>query len=350
MRTYWRRRGVGLVIGLGLAGTAAGCSMHPLPGDFSRKSTYDIVEKIRCEGAEALRDIPPGHPFLKSVYIGYDFDFNITETNGLGSADNAHLLSFQGSRPSGRTVTLDVSANASLSRVAHRTFRVVESLEKLRTADCTPGRAHARPLYPITGSIGMGEIVRTYVGLERITTLGTVEGTSGIPGAPSDSPVVFSDVLTFTTTLGASADTTLTLSAVGVGSFKLTGASLFGNASRSDTHMLTVAIARDPDPVEPPSQRSRARSARSTNTESREQEYREAIKSYQTNPTSNLSNNLVTNNVLSGPNSTSYIRTLDALQQKRLPADTRVFVELERLRNKLDEDKFIDRIVELLKP
>lgn len=202
----------------------------------------------------------------------------------------------------------------------------------------------------------MDEIVHTYVGLERITTVGTpLEQNATTPvgpvaGGSSTVPIVFSDVLAFTTTLGASAKPTLTLNAVGVGSFKLTGASFFGSATRTDAHKLTVVIARDPAGAEPPALRSGAGNARASNTESKESVYRDAIRSYQTNPTNNLSNNLVANGVLDGPYSTRYIRTLDALEQKRLPADSRVYVELERLRAKDDEDKFIERLVELIKP
>ena len=357
----WCLAGVGVVA---FAAGLAGCAMHPLPGDFSRKSTYQIIEKIRCEGAESLRGIPKGHPFLKSVYIGYDFDFNITETNaaGNGTHPGAHA-SFHGARPSGRTVDLDVNANASLTRAAQRTFRIIESFEQLQTADCSPGRNRGNLLYPIAGSIGMDEIVRTYVGLERITTLapaftsgsttevGPIAGATSAPGFSSTSPVVFADVLEFTTTLGASANPTLTLSAPAVGSFKLTNLSLFGSAGRTDSHKLTVVIARDPSGAEPPAQRAARRdNSRAQNTENWERDYREAIKQYQTNPTNNLSNNLFANSVLSGPNSTRYIRTLDALQQKQLPADTRVYVELERRRSQEDEDRFLTRVIELIKP
>ncbi len=59
------------------------CSMHPLPYDVSRVSTYDIVEKLRCEAKEGLRGVPYGHPILKHTVIGYDFTFDITEDNNL---------------------------------------------------------------------------------------------------------------------------------------------------------------------------------------------------------------------------------------------------------------------------
>src|SRR5260370_7794079 len=34
-----------------------GCAIHPLPENVTRDTTYDIVQKIRCEGKEALDNI-----------------------------------------------------------------------------------------------------------------------------------------------------------------------------------------------------------------------------------------------------------------------------------------------------
>ena len=85
------------------------------------------------------------------------------------------------------------------------------------------------------------------------------------------------------------------------------------------------------------------------NTKDKEEGYRSAIRSYQTNPTNNLSNNLLTNGLLNTPNGTRYIRTLDALEQKHLPADTRIFVELERRRAAEEDEAFLGRVIEILK-
>ena len=202
-----RRRTVDFCLVAAAAFGLFGCSAHPLPGDFSRKSTFEIDEKIRCEGAEALRGIPRGHEFLKGTYIGYDFDFDITEVNNAGTLGDRGKLTFTKTRPSG-SLTLDLEGAAAMERAAQRTFRIIESLEKLQTADCSREGTRANLLYPITGTIGMNEIVRTYVGLERLTTLKPVLTGGGaevgdIPSGPSSTPVVFSDVLTFTTRLGA---------------------------------------------------------------------------------------------------------------------------------------------------
>src|SRR5260370_18310487 len=34
-----------------------GCAIHPLPENVTRDTTYDIVQKIRCEGKETLDNI-----------------------------------------------------------------------------------------------------------------------------------------------------------------------------------------------------------------------------------------------------------------------------------------------------
>jgi hypothetical protein len=335
--------------------------MHPLPGDFSRKSTYEIVEKIRCEGAEAIRGIPQDHPFLRTAFIGYDFDFNITETNDIVGATSGGRGKLTFTDKHKATSKIEVEAAAERERKAQRTFRIIESLQQLRTADCSSEKARENWVHPVTGSIGMYEIVRTYVGLERLTTLvsrpisgsGPFSGASveKPPGATQNTPVVFSDVLEYTTTLGVGVRPTIELNAAGIGKFRLSGLSLFGDASRVDVHKLTVVLTRDPQGLdtEPPQFRSLAASTRSLKTKPKEDGYREAIRSYQTNPTNNISNNLMTNGLFNTPNGTKYIRTLDALEQKQLPADTRIFVELERRRAAVEDDAFLNRVIEILK-
>ncbi len=45
-----------------------GCSIHPLPDDVSRKTTYDIVEKIRCEAKAAVEQY--GRGFRNGAMLG----------------------------------------------------------------------------------------------------------------------------------------------------------------------------------------------------------------------------------------------------------------------------------------
>ena len=45
---------------LALSSLLIGCSTHPIPDDISRKSTYDVVDKIRCEAKAAVEDFSGG--------------------------------------------------------------------------------------------------------------------------------------------------------------------------------------------------------------------------------------------------------------------------------------------------
>ena len=74
---------LGLIV-LALLPLLIGCSIHPLPDDVSRKTTYDIVEKIRCE-AKAAVESSLAREFngqgIKGATIVYQFTFNINEQN-----------------------------------------------------------------------------------------------------------------------------------------------------------------------------------------------------------------------------------------------------------------------------
>src|ERR1043166_3471481 len=50
-----RRSKNAIIVGYAL--TLAGCSIHPLPEDVTRETTYRIVQKIRCEAREALTEL-----------------------------------------------------------------------------------------------------------------------------------------------------------------------------------------------------------------------------------------------------------------------------------------------------
>jgi hypothetical protein len=218
--------------------------MHPLPYDVTRVSTYDIVEKLRCEAKEGLRGVPYGHPILKHTVIGYDFTFDITEDNNLNSGG----LNFN--RPGfrdGSHFELDFTGSATRKRENKRQFRVLESLQKLSAADCSDTGTRANWIYPITGAIGLDEVLSTYVRLERLTDFGTGD----IGTQLGKDSVVFSDDITYTTEIGGSATPTLELASI-VGKFRLTKATITGNLNRKDIHSVVVALAQDGQPVDLP--------------------------------------------------------------------------------------------------
>jgi hypothetical protein len=276
------------------------CSVHPLPEDVSRASTFDIVHRIRCEVWEGLSEFQPSDPRVQSIVnrttIGYDFDFIISEN----SAAAEGKLEFK--RPSfkgdGSGFVLDLSAGASKARTNTRSFRILEGLWKVKD-DCS--KAHARPnlTYPIAGSTGMAEFIRTYMRLEMLTDL---------PAAKEDD-VVFSDKLDFTTKLSAGAMPTLEVSSV-AGSFRLTKASIFGSANRDDTHSVTVSLSRDPGDVDPKSMAAK----------------RERLEW--------VSKAAITD-----------ARTLRRLIQKATDAPTRVVLELQRRRNVEEDARVVARVL-----
>jgi len=333
-----------------LATLLAGCSMHPLPEDVSRASTYDIVERIRCEVKEALdafKDDRHANRIIGLTAIGYDFSFDMGEGNHIrdvGDRTPGAALKFQ--RPSvadkTKAFSLDVTARAEKFRRNVRRFRIIEELKDVKEhpLDCSNATKRRNPVYPITGATGLGEIVSTYVRLEILTDfrnpwlkkpqpgqpppIGT-----GVPDLPKpqvfafeNKNVVFSDVIKFTTRLTAGVKPTLTLSSI-PGDLRMTSASIFGSAERTDLHTLIVAIATDPGTKERPQDpdarlvpRGAIARAEARAAVARDQRARLAT---------------------SGAVHDS--RTVTALVQKDAPARNRVLIELERLRALEDDER-----------
>jgi hypothetical protein len=325
-----------------VGGTLPGCSMHPLPEDVSRKNTYDIVEKIRCEAAEGLRGIRRDHPILAKTYIGYDFDFDIQETNNLGTsgARGELTVSQKSAFPAG-SLTLKSSPFAERSRRTQRTFRIVETLLELTNADCGPTPKRPNWVYPIAGAIGMQEVVSTYVRLERLTDFARPEVTTTKPIG-----TVFSDVLTFTTNFGSGLNPTLALASA-VGNLKLTNASILADNTRFDRHKVTVALARDPnDEVDlPHGSRNTAAFRRMEQVRTADERYLQRNQIAQNRTTENQTAPTYTAPIYDGRLS----RQLDAVARKKLSGETLVIIELERLRDQGEEDALATRLIDLLK-
>src|SRR5215470_14962341 len=80
-----------------LAFPLAGCSMHPLPENFPlnfpRASTFDVVQKVRCEAKAGLdrfnnsRHQDHVRQIIEATSIGYDFSFVMTENNDATGGD-----------------------------------------------------------------------------------------------------------------------------------------------------------------------------------------------------------------------------------------------------------------------
>ena len=254
----------------------AGCAIHPLPEDVTRDTTYDIVQKIRCEGREALDEISvqllrtstdprtlaladrveAGELSVIDVFerhrrqlvldrdvlalfasytltaVTFDFAFTISEDN-----DNQASADFRWPVVNG-TFTLNAKAGAKLQRKAQRKFMITNSfyeLHRLDRARCANIVARSgNIIYPITGKIGLKEVFQTFVRLDSSSDLGVRPGTTS----------EFNDNLTFTTTLSAGANPKITLDPIADRRFRLASANLNVNAQRVDDHQVVINLAK----------------------------------------------------------------------------------------------------------
>jgi hypothetical protein len=244
----------------------AACSIHPLPEDFSRSTTFDIVQKIRCEARDAVGEValtPKGRvsfisardavqplsvetargwlsPGLQYAAIGYSFKFTITEADN-GSASGLFQFPF-----SNGTFSLGVNAGEDKKRKNDRSFDLVEDFAQLLSDSgliCGPGNKNWK--YPITGEIGVREVIETYIRLSglKIFNLPTPSSTSKVRDVYE-----FTDELTFTTTYNASVQPSVTLRPV-PHDFRLVNASGNFGARREDIHGVTLALKAKPAPV-----------------------------------------------------------------------------------------------------
>ena len=255
---------------IGLMFTIAGCSVHPLPKDVANAkiNTFEIVKNIRCEAkyqvlkrigilfkekkvaksirprfileknnvAELKNNWPGVYGIVlkyRSSNIGYQFEFAINETNNaLGRADfklpftNGLLnLGFGGSLKNVRDGKRVLEMNETFSELTF--LRCGEKFHFL-SIDEEYKPSQKNIIYPLTGSVSMGEIIDTFL------DLGALGGGKG---------ETFSDTLIFTTTrmfdIGAN---------VGKTSFPVDKLSLFTagasvDTTRIDKHKVTITLA-----------------------------------------------------------------------------------------------------------
>src|SRR5262245_44564131 len=196
-----------------------GCSIHPLPDDVSRASTYDIVQKVRCEAKAAIEEYGRG---FTNASIVYNFTFNINEHND-ASAGLTLLDPFKSG-----TFSLTGSAGSNRIRDGFRNFELLDSFDDLRKLNCTRDR-EAHWVYPLTGDVGMYEAVATFIRLQKADDPG---GTRVF---------TFADTLTYTTTWTGGVNASLTLAPVR-DRFRVTAANAGLTNSRSDTHNVVIAM------------------------------------------------------------------------------------------------------------
>jgi hypothetical protein len=261
MRNYFRTVAVGISLGL------TGCAIHPLPEDVTGGTTEMIAKKIRCEARQAVLDnmadylIEWGdsdatkrigaefkdktrplssfkdslfHGYVKDVIqkfehsaIAYNFTLDMTETNNLDATVD---LSWPFAHGAG---TAGIGAGVDRTRENIRTFTLTDTflgLTKVTYCDGT-GVSGKNYMYPMTGTIGVYEMIHTFA---YLAVLSNLSGSNG-------GPPTMGDTIIFTTKLQGSAVPKLVFSPVKA--LQVADASLNASASRADQHKLIVGLA-----------------------------------------------------------------------------------------------------------
>lgn len=265
-----------------------GCSIHPLPEDVTGETTYQIVQKVRCEAREALTSLavralresysPPtlelaaqleaGDITIIDLFqdpknrskvdpevhrnfdvfalssAGFEFAFTMSETNHHSASASFRMPFTDG------TFNLNTGAGKTLERQNERNFKAghtfIELYERTDARICSQIAARVGNfIYPITGKVGLEEVFGTFYSLNRPYN----PKLRGIPGEAyrnfrqGGDVTKFSDALAFTTTLVATADPSVALDAGPIRQLRLAKASLSASATRMDLHRLTITVA-----------------------------------------------------------------------------------------------------------
>jgi hypothetical protein len=241
----------------------AGCSIHPLPDDVTRDTTFDIVEKIRCEarsaivgeflvllgrsedpltrslvplleaGAIRFADLEEDQVDQKTLAIiddyrwagiGLKFSFKITESNDASGSALFRLPFTNG------TFTLGIVAGKDKERRNTRVIEIGDSFEGLVVGRETACAGVAKPgrnwVHPITGNIGLAEVVHTYTRL-----VGNNEKVGE-----------FSDELQYTVSVYGSVNPSVNISRAEFKKLRLVNASGNLRADRTDIHRVKIAF------------------------------------------------------------------------------------------------------------
>ena len=257
---------------------SAGCAIHPVPQDVTGMKTRDIVRSVRCEARDALRAkllaflaqvggdpsatkyaallqddralwakfndhwfSPPVTAILQKFEasaIAYNFALDMTEVNNfdptIDLADPT-IFKFAG-------FTSPITGGVDRSRENARSFTITDTwinlIVNLDDVYCAPYAHIANYMYPITGKIGLDEMIDAFVDLALFDNLAA-------PASSSGKPPTMADDLTFTTMLSFGAVPKITLTPFPK-NLSVADASLGITLSRKDKHEVTVGLSLPP--------------------------------------------------------------------------------------------------------
>jgi hypothetical protein len=248
-----------------------GCSIHPLPEDVTRYNTARIVHLVRCEARAAVLQEAINIVNWKNTHpevVGEDtlrrFDlrklrpeqfkwYDTLARTGIvysfvleGSVVESVMFNadFLKAITNG-TVTLSPQAGNSLTRDNIRAFTVSDSFQTLLLLDEKRCEALGQPgpnyEYPITGTIGVAEMVRTFVVMSVTGNLsGQEESLDALSLSPAGQPAMV-DTLKFTTAISGGITPKVSVSPLGSG-WSIMDANLAGSVMRTDTHTAIIGL------------------------------------------------------------------------------------------------------------
>jgi hypothetical protein len=146
---------VGLILG--------GCSSIPDQSQVTGLDLVDIVNNIRCETSDVLKNYsgPDGY------VIGYAFKFDTNVHKNIGGMATfgwpIHLGTFK------------IGFDGGIDKIRHgiEQVTVAETFKDLRALQCDRFRSLRAIPYPIVGTIGMDGVIHKYLELRSIPTLKT---------------------------------------------------------------------------------------------------------------------------------------------------------------------------------
>jgi hypothetical protein len=258
--------------------TLGACALHPHQQDVTGLPTVNIVNHIRCETRVAIQkkaidllryrhrdtklaakleqivgevwnvnpytELTPAERVFYFHYIqtgiAFNFTFDITEDNKAAlMADPVRLIT-------NGTAGIGLNSSGEFSREAIRTFIVSETFARLleeKILGCGQSPLQNENFaYPVAGSIGMAELISTFIDLNENDPLTASSGGSGTKGTSSGSGV-FADTLNFNTILIGGVTPSVQINPVGHKWGLSSPTNFSATVTRTDKHTLAIGLS-----------------------------------------------------------------------------------------------------------
>lgn len=208
-------RGAGaaaLVLGL------FGCSSLPDQSQMTGVDIVDIIQNVRCELKEVISAYPE-NASINRMIIAYNFDFTSLEENIVAGGATFAIPMAHG------TFRIGFDANETKHREGERTINLSEEIGNVRKLNCSQTARIDSIYYPVTGRVGISDVIRRYV---------TLHGEKGLRVG------TFTDQLVYWLSLNGNVRPSVSL--IPVSKHNIDASATIGGA-RKDTHKIFISIS-----------------------------------------------------------------------------------------------------------